>query len=142
MDHSEEPRLLIGLIHLHGRIQRKLSSALTVHGLGLSEYLVLSELAGAPNQTLRRVDLSERVGLTASGVTRLLNPMEKIGVVEKSASARDAGVSLVALSSAGQGLLADAAVTVDHAAAALLGPLSHSRKQELSGMLSAMLPAA
>lgn len=142
MDQSEEARLLFGLIHLHGRIQRKLSGALSVHGLALSEYLVLTELADAPNQTMRRVDLAERVGLTASGVTRLLNPMEKIGLVEKSSGARDARVSLVTLSSAGHRLLGEAGTTVNHVAETLLGHLSRTRRQDLSKLLHAMLPSA
>ncbi|MDZ7871614.1 MAG: MarR family transcriptional regulator [Rheinheimera sp.] len=51
-------------------------------------------------QTRRRSDLVELVGLSPSGITRLLLPLEKIGRVEKERNPRDARVSLVILSEA------------------------------------------
>jgi DNA-binding MarR family transcriptional regulator len=87
---------------------------------------------------MRRVDLAEKVGLTASGVTRLLNPMEKIGLVDKTASSHDARVSLVALSKAGRRMLEDAGVTVDDAARSLLGPLEARRQHELGKIVQAL----
>ena len=42
------------------------------------------------------------MGLTASGVTRILAPMEKIGLIKKETAQRDARVSFVAITPAGQ----------------------------------------
>ena len=54
-------------------VSRKLDNSLgAVHGIGLTEYMVLDILAQAPQGALRRIDLAEELGRTASGVTRLL----------------------------------------------------------------------
>lgn len=138
MTTTQEAQLVLSLINLNSRVQRRLGSALSVHGLGVSEYLVLSQLRSAPNQTMRRVDLAQQVGLTASGVTRLLNPMEKIGLVEKTASERDARVSLVALSSSGSRVLVEVEAAVNDAAQTLLRPLDAAQKRQLSGLVDAL----
>jgi DNA-binding MarR family transcriptional regulator len=51
---------------------------------------------------MRRGDLAEKLGLTASGVTRLLLPMEKIGLVRREADKSDARVSYVVLGAGGK----------------------------------------
>jgi DNA-binding MarR family transcriptional regulator len=94
-----------------------------VHGIGYVEFLVLLQLSKAPDCRMRRVDLAGAVGRTASGVTRLLKPMEKIGLVARDSSERDARVSLVALSDAGKERLTDALQTLDSVAERLLLPL-------------------
>ncbi len=78
--------------------------------LWLNEFIVLYHLHNAPEQTLRRIDLAEKVGLTASGITRLLLPMEKIGLVEKKVNPNDARVSLVSIASGGKKQLDDALI--------------------------------
>ena len=80
-DHIAE-NLVIDLMNLQGIIQKKVGGALSMHGLGLSDYFVLNQLYLAPAQKMRRSELAERVGLSPSGITRLLNPLEKIGLVE------------------------------------------------------------
>lgn len=128
----------MSLINLNSKIQRRLGSALSVHGLGVSDFLVLSQLEDAPNQRMRRVDLAEKVGLSASGVTRLLNPMEKIGLVHKEASARDARVSLVSLSSAGKRTLNEIEVAVNDAAQTLLKSLDADQQSELCSLVQSV----
>lgn len=78
--------------------------------LWLNEFIVLYHLHNAPEQTLRRIDLAEKVGITASGITRLLLPMEKIGLVEKKVNPNDARVSLVSIASGGKKQLDDALI--------------------------------
>ncbi len=56
---------------------------------------------------MRRVDLAEKIGLTASGITRLLAPMEKIGLIQREPDARDARVSFVMLAPGGKRLLSE-----------------------------------
>lgn len=138
MQPSQEAQLVLGLINLNSKAHRRLGGALSVHGLGVSEYLVLLQLMRASNQTMRRVDLAERVGLTASGVTRLLNPMEKTGLVRKAASSRDARVSLVGLSPAGQRTFEDVDAAVNDAAQSLLGPLDARQQQRLGDLVQAL----
>lgn len=83
------------------RLDNKLSS---VHGLSFSDFMVLHSLARADGGRLRRIDLAERMGLTASGVTRSLLPLEKIGLVGRESDPRDARVGYATLTPAGQEL--------------------------------------
>jgi DNA-binding MarR family transcriptional regulator len=101
---------------LQSRIVKRIDSELSVHGISFTEFMVMYLLSCAPNNTLRRIDLAERIGLSASGVTRLLVPMEKRKMVQRETNPRDARVSLVKLSSAGQQLFKDALVSYEHAA--------------------------
>ena len=76
-------------------------------GIGFNEFVILLHLSQSPENKIRRIDLAEKMGLTASGVTRILAPMEKIGLIQKEANARDARVSYVAISSSGKRNLAE-----------------------------------
>jgi DNA-binding MarR family transcriptional regulator len=92
----------VRFLRAHAAITRQLSARLeTQHGLTLSDYDVLVQLYHAPDQALRRVDLARTVLLTASGITRLLDGLERSGWVEKKACERDARVSYAALTKAG-----------------------------------------
>ena len=57
---------------------------------------------------MRRVDLADAIGLTASGITRLLLPMEKIGLVRREAHDGDARVSYVCIAPGGETKLREA----------------------------------
>jgi DNA-binding MarR family transcriptional regulator len=76
-------------------------------GLGLNEFIILQTLSQAPDERMRRIDLATKVGLTASGITRLLAPMEKVGLVKREATKDDARVSFVALAPGGKRKLAE-----------------------------------
>ena len=118
------------------QITKSLDSGLgAVHGISLTEYMVLDALVQAPEQKLRRIDIAEAMARTASGVTRLLMPMEKIGLVKKQSSARDARVSMVQLTRAGERLYQDASVTLDHKAESILGRLNRKEVQALAQLL-------
>lgn len=85
---------------------RRLDNALgSVHGLSFGDFMLLFHLNRAPGGRLRRVDLAERLGLTASGITRTLLPLEKIGLVTRQSDTRDARVGYAVLTTAGQKLL-------------------------------------
>jgi DNA-binding MarR family transcriptional regulator len=60
---------------------------------------------------MRRVDLAEKVLLTASGITRLLEGLERAGYVCKETCASDARVSYAKLTDEGRAKLAAAADT-------------------------------
>ncbi len=135
MRKNMETQLLLSLLTLQGRIGKRMGNSLSMHGISLTEYLVLQCLSQAPEHRLRRIDLADSIGVTASGVTRLLNPMEKIGLVRKEATERDARVSLVALSTAGEQLLADATVTFAEAASRICRGLQPAETAELTRLL-------
>ena len=85
------------------------------HGLTINDYEVLLRLARAPDRMLRRVDLAQQVLLTPSGITRLLDGLQRCGFVEKAACATDARVVYAKLTDAGHEKLS--AATTDHVAA-------------------------
>jgi DNA-binding MarR family transcriptional regulator len=58
-------------------------------GLSLAEYTVLVHLSEAPQQSMRMNDLAAESTLTASGVTRLIERMERQGLVERHRVAGD-----------------------------------------------------
>jgi DNA-binding MarR family transcriptional regulator len=83
-------------------VTRELSARLeTTHGLTLSDFDVLVQLDYAEGNRLRRVDLARTVLLTASGITRLLDGLERAGWVEKQNCSSDARVTYAALTRAG-----------------------------------------
>ena len=92
----------IRFLHAHATVIRELNAELTAaHGLTLNDYEVLLWLARAPDRRLRRVDLAERVLLTASGITRLLEGLERHGFVRKAACSSDGRVVYAELTDEG-----------------------------------------
>ena len=102
-------------------ISKKVDASLgAVHGIGFTEYMVLFHLNNSHNKTMRRIDLANAIGLTASGITRIVSPMEKIGVVEKEQNPRDARVSLVKITSTGEVILSNATFSMEQNSERLL----------------------
>jgi DNA-binding MarR family transcriptional regulator len=96
------PQAWISFLHAHATITRELNSELVAaHGLTLNDYEVLLRLAQADGRRLRRVDLAERVLLTASGITRLLEGLERHGFVRKAFCSSDGRVVYAELTDAG-----------------------------------------
>jgi DNA-binding MarR family transcriptional regulator len=93
----------VGLLRAHAAAMRSLSAQLVAeHCLTINEYEALLYLARADGGRLRRVDLSHALLLTASGVTRLLDGLERSGFVEKATCASDARVTYAVLTPAGR----------------------------------------
>lgn len=82
------------------KISRKLDSNL--NGISLNEFIIMHHLNQNQDGRMRRTDLADRIGLTASGITRLLLPMEKIGLISRQSDKNDARVSYVALTKGGK----------------------------------------
>ncbi len=99
-------------LRAHAAVTRELSAELVHgHGLTINDYEVLLHLSRAPERKLRRVDLAETVLLTASGITRLLDGLEREGYVEKLGCDTDRRVSYARLTDAGVELLRAASGT-------------------------------
>jgi DNA-binding MarR family transcriptional regulator len=84
---------------------------------------------------MRRIDLAEKVGLTASGVTRLLAPMEKVGLVRREKNADDARVSEVSLAPGGKTRLENALEYAELLAEDLTPPGKAKKLEECSELL-------
>ena len=102
-------RAFAALLRAHAASTRVLNAQLMAdHGLTLSDYEVLLRLARAPDRRLRRVDLAEQVLLTASGITRLLDGLEKAGHVERGTCDTDRRVVYAVLTKTGLAKVRDA----------------------------------
>ena len=102
------------LARAHAVLLRRFDNALgSQHGISFGDFQLLNHLARAPGGRLRRVDLAERVGLTASGVTRTLLPLEKIGLVTRQPDPRDARVGFAAITPVGHEMVDNASAVVE-----------------------------
>jgi DNA-binding MarR family transcriptional regulator len=92
----------IRFLRAHAAVTRELSARLEgQHGLTLSDYDVLVQLYYAPERRMRRIDIARLVLLTPSGITRLLDGLERAGWVEKVRCESDARVVYAALTEEG-----------------------------------------
>jgi DNA-binding MarR family transcriptional regulator len=101
---ADDPRLGAwrAFIHANARLQRRLDEELqATHGISLAEYDALLQLVNAPDRRLRMSALAERVLLSRSGITRLVDRLEAAGMVERSACVTDARGAEAALTGAG-----------------------------------------
>jgi DNA-binding MarR family transcriptional regulator len=102
----------VALLRGHAQVTRQLNAQLTAdHGLTISDYEVLLRLARAPDRRMRRVDLAEQVLLTASGITRLLEGLERSGYVERGSCDTDRRVVYAVLTDEGLEKLRAASAT-------------------------------
>jgi len=111
------------------------------HGLTLNDFECLLTLARAGGH-LRRVDLAGQLVLTPSGITRLLDGLERSGLVEKAPCSSDARVTYAVLTEAGRARLEQAADSHLAAVAALFEERFTSAELETLSALLGRLPAA
>ncbi|MEV5879838.1 MarR family transcriptional regulator [Streptomyces sp. NPDC052101] len=106
------------LVRAQAALVRRFDSRLSgLHGVSLADFTLLLRLGQAPGGRMRRVDLAEALGLTASGVTRGLAPLERIGLVTREADARDARVAYASLTATGRRRLTEMLATAEETAA-------------------------
>jgi DNA-binding MarR family transcriptional regulator len=101
--------LLFSMTKANSVITRRLS----VHGLDFSDFIILYYLNEAEGKKLRRIDLAQKLGLTASGITRMLLPLEKIHVITRDQSDEDARARYATMTKAGEQLFNEALATMN-----------------------------
>ena len=131
--------LVMTLSSLQSKIQKRIESQLSIHGISFTEFMVLYQLSIAPSKTMRRIELAENIGLSASGVTRLLSPMVKINLIQKEANPRDARYSLVKLSDAGERLFNDALVGFKQSSETLMMAIEDKQLAQLLNLTEKLL---
>lgn len=109
------------LLQAANEFRHRLSGELAaVHGLSVNDFLLMRQLAGVSGHALPRSELARRMHVSASTVTRMAAPMEKVGLLARRANARDARQALVVLTEAGQAKLGEAHDTFRKRAEGLL----------------------
>ena len=91
-----------GLLEVHARVTHALDAQMrTEHGLPVSSYEVLMFLADAPAHRLRMSEIADRVLLSRSGLTRLVDRLVELGYVTRCAVERDGRGAYAELTDAG-----------------------------------------
>lgn len=135
---SNSMQLILTLVKTQGQVLKTLESALSPHGVSFTEWLVMHRLSQASDNSLKRASLASSIGVTASGVTRLLQPMEKVGWVEKIANKRDARVSLVRLSTAGRRIYEETSKSIEFGAEKATNMMNLQQIEQCTGLLSTL----
>src|ERR1700751_2086581 len=87
---SQEPAAWRGLLEAHALLTRQLDAQMHAeHGLSLSAYEGLMFLDDAPDHRMRMSELADRVLLSRSGCTRLVDRLVEQGYVTRCAAASD-----------------------------------------------------
>ena len=98
-----------GLLRTHAMLVKRLDAELeAAHGLALTSYEVLLHLDHAEDHKMRMCDVAESVLLSRSGLTRLVDRLERDGFVERVSCADDARGAYARLTDAGAAKLAEA----------------------------------
>ena len=112
---------LLGLARLLAEVNRRMDGRLgAFHGLSFVDLAVLAEVEKSPSGLIRRVDLAERLGVTQSAVTRILIPLEKIGLVKRRRDPNDARVGFTSITETGRRVLEEATATAEELAKDML----------------------
>lgn len=122
-------KLVLNLSKLQATVTRKLDGHLSIHGLSFNDFVILYHLSQAQSEKLRRIDLADKIGVTASGITRILAPMEKIGLVSRETNERDARISYAVLAPGGKRVLEESLKTAEQVAGEIF-PSSKAKKTE------------
>ncbi len=81
---------LRGLVRVHAALVKELDAELEArHGLPLTSYEVLRSLRKSPHGKLRMAELAEHALLSRSGMTRLIDRLEREGMVGRSTCDKD-----------------------------------------------------
>ena len=134
----------VRLLRAHAATTRALSAELVAdHGLTINDYEALLLLARAEGGYLKRVELAEQLILTPSGITRLLDGLERAGYVEKGSCPTDARVNYAVLTAAGRAKLEEASSSHVAAVRELFeGRFDEDELATLAGLLGRLQGAA
>ena len=132
-----------GFLLSHAAITRELDADLVArHGLTSRDYEVLLFLAQEPERRLAMSELAERTMLTRSGVTRLVDGLCKIELLDRVACPSDLRVSYAQLTDKGYKRLIEASRThADGIRHAFLRHFSEEEVEQLATLLG-RLPGA
>jgi DNA-binding MarR family transcriptional regulator len=133
-----------GLLRVHARLTRALDAELaSEHGLPLSSYEVLLFLADAPGGQMRMSELADGVLLSRSGLTRLVDRMERDGLLRRERCADDARGFLATITPKGRTLFARARRThLDGVRERFLSQLSPEEQRTLAELWERVAPGA
>jgi DNA-binding MarR family transcriptional regulator len=100
----DDPRITaIGLfVEAFTGLNARLSSQIGQHNLGMVDFEVLVRLARSAGGELRMTDLAAQTGLSTSGITRVVDRLERDGLAARRACATDRRGAYTVITDAGQ----------------------------------------
>ena len=139
----DDPRLRawVAFLQAHAVLTRRLDAELQAErGLSLADYDALVQLAISDDRRLRMSELADRVVLSRSGVTRLVDRLAADGLVARRACPTDARGSWAELTAAGlDRLRAAAPVHLRGIDAHFLSPIAEADRDGLVRALEAVV---
>jgi DNA-binding MarR family transcriptional regulator len=109
---DRELRAWRGLLRTHAALTKALDAELEArHGLALSSYEVLTCLGDADGRRMRMCDLASTALLSRSGLTRLVDRLERDGLIQRASCSDDARGAYAVLTPAGDAKLCAARAT-------------------------------
>lgn len=99
----DDPRITaVGLLfEAHAGLSARFAAQFDEHGLSAVEFEVLTRLARSPGNQLRMTDLAAQTSLSTSGVTRVVDRMERDGLLTRRACPSDRRSSYAVVTAAG-----------------------------------------
>ena len=140
---ARELRAWRGFLHAHATLLRALDAELeAAHGMPVSSYEILMNVADAEGERMRMHDIASRVLLSRSGLTRLVDRLEKSGYVRRESCPDDARGAFAVLTPEGREVLDAARAT--HLAGVrerFLRHFSDEEQEQLGAFWERLLPA-
>ncbi len=127
-----------GLVRVHAALVKELDAELEArHGLPLTSYEVLKSLYAAPHGKLRMAELAEHALLSRSGMTRLIDRLEREGMVGRTTCDKDGRGCYAVLTDRGRAAVEEACATyLSVVRAGFVRHFSLDEMQALAGLLA------
>jgi len=141
---AEELGAWRGLLRVHSALVKALDAELLAeHDLPLSSYEVLINLQAAPGRRRRMADLAASVLLSRSGMTRLVDRLEREGLLVRDTCSSDGRGCFAVLTEEGEALLTRARRThLDGVRERFLRHFDADELQAFAGYWERVLPGA
>jgi DNA-binding MarR family transcriptional regulator len=129
-----------GFLRTHARLLRHLDRELTEEqGLPTSSYEVLLRLAEAPRGSMRMKDIAESLLLSRSGLSRVVDELERKGYVARQSCSSDARGTEAVITRSGRGAFRKAQNShLQSVRAEFLGKLSETQLRQLADVWTAV----
>ena len=122
-----------GMLRVHSALVKALDAELLAdHGLPLISYEVLINLQAAPDRRRRMAELADSVLLSRSGMTRLVDRLERDGLLRRDTCSSDARGCFAVLTERGEEVLAGARAT--HLSGVRRRFLAHLDAEDISAL--------
>ncbi len=132
---SPEEELNLNLLRTVGLLEGPLHRFLKASGLSLAQYNILRILRGQPGRRLPCRQIGLRMVTREPDVTRLLDRLERDGLVERDRSETDRRIVMISVTKAGLDLLASLDEPMRRLHKDSLGHLSRAEIRELNRLL-------